>query len=187
MSFGGFGATLAAEPTLDTLEYLRQGMAQGAGSAYGSGHNVSTMGGAAQFLPIGLAYFLLAPFPWQMGSVLQSVTMPEVLVWYALIPFTIRGIYLGLRKDPRSFMVVFAVLVTVTVAYALVQGNVGTAFRHRAQVLPLFFIFSSIGIRDWYGVRVESNRLARIRRSAASDHFSVGIGHASPAATQESG
>ncbi len=185
MSFGGLGANLVAEPALDTLELLRRGLAQGATSAYGAGHDVSSVGGAVTFLPIGLSYFLLAPFPWQMGSALQSVTMPEILIWYALIPFTIRGVALGVRKDPRSFLVLLAVLVTIVVAYALVQGNVGTAFRHRAQILPLLFVFSAIGIRDWYGAKVERNRFAAEKRQAATRHLARGFGRPSPQATRE--
>jgi hypothetical protein len=33
-----------------------------------------------------------------------------------------------------------------TVSYALVESNLGTAYRHRAQVLIPLFIFAAVGI-----------------------------------------
>ena len=33
-----------------------------------------------------------------------------------------------------------------TLSYALVEGNLGTAYRHRAQVLILFLIFAAVGL-----------------------------------------
>ncbi len=39
---------------------------------------------------------------------------------------------------------VFAV--TLTLAYALMQGNVGTAYRQRTQVTMFFFLFMGVGL-----------------------------------------
>jgi hypothetical protein len=40
--------------------------------------------------------------------------------------------------------------VTLTCAYSLVHGNVGSAFRQRAQIFVFLFIFASLG---WYQKR----------------------------------
>ncbi len=147
----GLAENLVLEPSLTRVQAFRTDFTVGAGSAYGLDHDVSTIQGALRFLPTGLGYFLFAPFPWHTRSFLQSVTLPETLMWYALFPFIVRGAYLGIRHDLRRLAVVLSVLVVVTVAYALVEGNVGTAYRHRAQLLPLFFILASVGLRDVYG------------------------------------
>lgn len=34
----------------------------------------------------------------------------------------------------------------LTLAYSVVQGNVGTAYRQRAQVLVFYFIFVAVGL-----------------------------------------
>lgn len=148
----GFGGRLTEEPSLSRLEVLRQDMALGAGSAYGQEYDVSTLRGAVTFLPVGIAYFLLAPFPWSLGSTLQTVTIPETTLWYILIPFVLRGIWLAVKHEPGRFTVIGATLVVVSFAYALVEGNVGTAYRHRAQVLPLMFVFCAVGLRDYWAV-----------------------------------
>src|SRR5262249_5230554 len=135
-----------------------------AGSAFGQGADVSTPAGAISFIPIGLTYFLLAPFPWSVTSMLQAVTLPESIVWYVLFVCVLRGAWLALRYDVRAYTVLVAVLGTVTFSYALVEGNVGTAYRHRAQVLPLFFVLAAVGLRDYWALWMEK----RIRDRAAT-------------------
>jgi hypothetical protein len=163
----GLGTTLTQEPSLQTVQYLRSDLAFGAGSAYGQSANVSTLGGAITFLPIGLTYFLLAPFPWSITSGLQAITLPETLLWYLLVPFVLRGLYLAMRHDARAYTVPLFVLLVVTFAYAMVEGNVGTAYRHRAQILPLVFLFCALGLRDAYAVWAERRaaRRERLRHS----------------------
>ena len=163
----GVGSSLAEEPSLERMQYLRQDLTLGARSAFGEGADVSTVGGAATFLPVGLAYFLLAPFPWSTTGVLQRITLPESLVWYALFACALWGFRLAIKHDLRRYTVPLAVLLTVTFAYALVEGNVGTAYRHRAQVLPLFFVFSALGMRDLWGAWMERRIKGRKRQAAA--------------------
>src|SRR6185369_3009483 len=47
-----------------------------AGSGFGQEVDVSTTQGAISTIPIGLIYLLFAPFPWQLGSLRQSITLP---------------------------------------------------------------------------------------------------------------
>lgn len=159
----GLGGTLAGEPSLDQVQAVRQGFLYDANSAYGRGADLTTPAGALAFLPIGLAYFLLAPFPWAIGSTLQAITLPETLLWYAILPMGIWGAVLAIRHDIRMFTVPLASLILITLAYALVEANVGTAYRHRAQILPVIFVFCAVGIRD-----VLALRAARLQRVAES-------------------
>jgi len=105
----------------------------------------------------------LAPFPWDIGSALQAITLPETMLWWAIFPFGVWGALLILRRQVRAFTVPLSVLLMVTVAYAMVESNVGTAYRHRGQVLPLMFIFCSIGI--WHLLtRLRARREAERKR-----------------------
>ena len=61
-------------------------------SAYAPKADVSTTQGAIAVLPVGLAYLLFAPFPWAVHNVRQALTVPETLVWYALMPALLRGL-----------------------------------------------------------------------------------------------
>ena len=42
--------------------------------------------GAISAMPVGFAYLMFAPFPWQATNFRQAITMPEVLIWWAMIP-----------------------------------------------------------------------------------------------------
>lgn len=51
-----------------------------------------------------------------------------------------------MRGRVTNALIPLAVLVIVVASYALVEGNFGTAYRHRAQIMPLFFVFSAVGL-----------------------------------------
>jgi len=107
--------------------------------------DISTPTGALAFLPIGLFYFVFAPFPWMLGSIRQIVAMPEMLYWYTLMPAMVRGGRILLRKRGRESLFLLLLLISLSVGYAIGQGNIGTMFRHRAQVLPIFLILAAVG------------------------------------------
>lgn len=168
----GLFERVATESPLQRAQELRAGLQQdfgggAAGSAFGMGYDTSTPTGALRFLPVGLTYFLFAPFPWAIDSVLQLFTLPEVLLWYALVPFTALGLWRAPKLGGVRIYVALAVLAVVVVSYALVEGNVGTAYRHRAQVMPLFFIFTAAGLdRVRKGRRRRKEERARRIRAA---------------------
>jgi hypothetical protein len=132
--------------TLDQMQVTRLDQAMWGKSAYGTEYDVSTPGGALQALPIGLAYLLFAPFPWAITSLRQLLVLPETLVWYALMPAFVRGLTYSVRQRFRDVLPILVFTVTLTMAYALMQGNVGTAYRQRTQVTMFFFVFMAVGI-----------------------------------------
>lgn len=150
----GLGGPLLDDPSLPNLELYRQDLALGAASSYGAGYDISTPVGAIGFLPVGLVHFLFAPFPWSVDSFLQLMTVPESVLWYLLVPFAVWGAILALRHRPGATTVVLSVAVAATISYALVEGNVGTAYRHRAQVLPLAFVLCAVGLSDAWALWV---------------------------------
>lgn len=161
----GLGGTLVVEPDLERVTDLREAMTARAGSAIETSIDTRSPGGAIRFLPIGFTRFMFGPYPWVIGggSLLQALTLPEVLIWYILIPSFLRGLSLSFKNDPRSYTVLAAVFLSVSVAYSLVEGNLGTAYRHRAQVMPIAFVFVAVGFQDWWAVR-----MARARQAAQS-------------------
>ena len=168
---GLFDRILVDNP-LETASQLRQGLMGDfrgglAGSAFGVEHDTSTLSGALRFLPLGLAYLLFAPFPWQIASVLQLTTLPEVLLWYALVPFTLWGMRHVFHERGRVAILVAAVLLAVMLSYALVEGNFGTAYRHRSQVMPLLFVFTAAGLMDARVRWLERRRRKMERRMEA--------------------
>jgi len=138
-------AELTEGVSFEALDRHRKNLAIGE-SVYFGDADVSTPGAAARFLPVGVAYFLLGPFPWEMGGARQWMTLPEMLVWYALLPQVFFGLRHLLRTRFAAVLPLLSFAVLTTVSYALVESNLGTAYRHRAQVLVLYLVFAAVGL-----------------------------------------
>ena len=136
----------SAYMTLEQMQVTRVDQAMWGKSAYGTQYDVSTPAGALQALPFGLVYLLFAPFPWAISGFRQLLTLPETLVWYALMPAFVRGFAYSVRHRLRDVLPILVFAVTLTIAYALMQGNVGTAYRQRTQVTMFYFVFMAVGI-----------------------------------------
>ena len=149
----GLFSAIRPEGLLETAQILRSGLQQGAVSAFGVGAETGTIGAALRYIPIGASFLLFAPFPWDIQSTLQATAMGETLLWYPLFLLSILGFRISFRDRLPTALVPVSVLLVVVSSYALVEGNFGTAYRHRAQIMPLFFIFSGIGL-SWVKVRV---------------------------------
>ena len=129
---------------LKTIQMSRTDQAA-AGSGFGQDVDVSTTEGALTAIPIGLVYLLFAPFPWDMATLRQSITLPEMLVWWAAFPLLVLGLYFGLRHRLRQVAPIVIFTTMLTIAYSVFQGNVGTAYRQRSQLLVFYFIFVAVG------------------------------------------
>jgi hypothetical protein len=136
----------ASYMTLNQVQVTRADQAMWGNSAYGAEYDVTTPSGALRALPVGLVYLLFAPFPWAVGSTRQLMAVPETVVWYALMPAFARGFVWAVRHRLRDVLPIVAFMVTLTLAYALMQGNVGTAYRQRTQVTMFFFVFMAVGL-----------------------------------------
>ncbi len=74
--------------------------------------------------------------------------MPETFVWYALMPAFVRGLSFAVKRQLRVVLPILVFAVSLTAAYALMQGNIGTAYRQRTQVTMFFFIFVGVGLAE---------------------------------------
>ena len=85
----------------------------------------------------------------QVTNFRQAITLPEVLVWWAMIPFMIYGIWYSVKNKFSQTISVLLFTFLLTVSYAIFQGNVGTAYRMRAQMQIFYFIFVAVGFVLW--------------------------------------
>jgi len=146
------------------LQVMRSDASQSAASGFGQDLDVSTPEGALSAIPIGLAYLLLAPFPWQFGSLRQMITLPEMMVWWSCFPMLILGLYFTIRHRLREVAPIVIFTTLLTISYSIVQGNVGTAYRQRAQLLIFYFLFVAIGFVLFKEKREEKARKAQLAR-----------------------
>jgi hypothetical protein len=95
--------------------------------------------------PKVLAAVALGPFPWEFEGFRQLLSLPEVLVWYALLLPLFRGIRRGLRDTPWPTLPLLGMALAIIFAIALLEGNLGLAFRHRLQAFSLLLVFVGAG------------------------------------------
>jgi hypothetical protein len=132
------------------------------GSGYGEDLDISTPEGAISAIPIGFTYLMLAPFPWQIRNFRQAITLPEMLLWWASIPLLISGLYYTIRYHLRGSIGILFFTFMLTIAYSIFQGNVGMAYRQRAQIQVFLFIFIAVGWTIMQEKRENRNYLRNI-------------------------
>lgn len=163
----GVGRNASIELTkfanLERIQSSRSNLASAADSGFEKDADVSTTEGALSAIPLGFAYLMFAPFPWQATNLRQAITIPEVLFWWAMIPFLIGGLIYSIKHRLRNAFPILIFSLMLTLSYSIFQGNVGTAYRQRTQIQVFLFIFISVG----WTVFQENRENQRVLRAAA--------------------
>ncbi len=129
---------------LERVQISRNDLAR-AQSGFASDIDVSTTSGALTVIPVGMLYLLFAPFPWQLANLRQSITLPEMVVWWCSFPLLVLGVWFTLKYRLRQALPIMIFTTMLTIGYSIFQGNVGTAYRQRSQILVFYFIFVAVG------------------------------------------
>ena len=146
---------------LQQLQVSRWDLASSARSGFAAEADVSTIGGVLSVLPAGVANLLLAPFPWKVIGLRQALAIPDVLVWYALLPALFHGLWSAVRFRLSQTMPILVFTTALTLAYGAFLGNAGTAYRQRTQVMIFYFLFIADGLERRRSARLLGEREAR--------------------------
>lgn len=131
--------------SLERTQVSRADLARSAESGFGRDVDISTYGGALSAIPLGFIYLMFAPFPWEVTNFRQSITLPDVLMWWAMIPLLIYGLWYTLKNRLRACFPILIFTLMLTVSYSIFQGNIGTAYRQRTQIQVFLFMFIAVG------------------------------------------
>ena len=163
------GATFEQYGNLEAVQRSRADLVRSANTGFGGDVDVSTAAGALSAMPLGMAYLLFAPFPWQLASLRQSITLPEMVAWWAAFPMLLMGIWFTLKHRLRQALPILLFTTMLTLAYSIFQGNVGTAYRQRSQILVFYFIFVAVGAVLLKERREAAQQEQRLRMQAAAN------------------
>ena len=146
--------------SVDAINAKREVTAYGGSAVASSGIDDSTVG-LITYLPQAATNFLLRPWPWEAtGSITQLMTIPESLfIWYPLFGLSLIGLVFCWRTRPLQTSLLWVYILAATVAAAPQYGNLGTAYRHRVQLWPCFFIFAAVGWYAWRDWRVQRRNM----------------------------
>jgi 4-amino-4-deoxy-L-arabinose transferase-like glycosyltransferase len=153
--------------SLEAINRSRLDLTRSAESGFGKDVDVSTTSGALSAIPLGLLYLLFAPFPWQVVNLRQLITLPEMLAWWGSFPLLVLGLWFTLKYRLRPALPILLFTTMLTLGYSIFQGNVGTAYRQRAQLLIFYFMFVAVGyvlLKERNEERREQQRALRQRR-----------------------
>jgi hypothetical protein len=89
--------------------------------------------------------------------------LPEMLVWWGSFPFLILGLWFTIKYRLRQALPILIFTSMLTLSYSIFQGNIGTAYRQRSQLMVFYFIFAAVGFAIMQEVRGEKKRLAGIK------------------------
>jgi hypothetical protein len=132
------------------ISTYRHGLVVGAGSGVETNYDIRTNQGLAMATVTGGAYLLLAPFPWELGGSLRKMlTTPELFIWWWLVVVgLIPGLWYTLRKRFSDVQPLLFFVVGLGFLYSVTFGNVGLAYRQRAQLLPWLVIIAMVGLEQ---------------------------------------
>lgn len=102
----------------------------------------------------GWLHFMFEPFPWELNTKFKLLTLPQMIIWYILTPFALLGGLIIMRYRGREYFILFVYFVIITFGCALTMSNIGTAFRFRDMVTPIFLIWVSVGLTKILGGRL---------------------------------
>ena len=144
------------------ISTYRHGLTVGAGSGVKTDYDIRTNQGLAMATLTGGTYLLLAPFPWELGGSLRKMlTTPELFIWWWLVVVgLIPGLWYTVRKRFSDVQPLLFFVVGLGLLYSVTFGNVGLAYRQRAQLLPWLVIIAMVGLEQ-----------RELRKNARRRHF----------------
>lgn len=159
---------IQAYGSLDKIQTSRDWASQAANSGViKEEEDVTTTSGALSALPVGLVTLLLAPFPWQVGSLTQGLTMPEMVLWWGSLPFLVIGLFYAIKTRFRESVSILFFTLILSLTYALYQGNLGTIYRQRSQIQVFLLLFTAVGFALRAEKREYANYLVKAQRRVA--------------------
>lgn len=146
VGYSGYKAATSAN--LEQASLVRKELASSAESGFGSNLDISTPVKALASLPIAVTTFLLGPLPWQFGGARHLVALPDVLVWWSLLPSLWRGLRTGFRRLGRAMLLIVLPAMTTTALLSLTVANFGTVVRERSQVVIMLVPLVALGLAE---------------------------------------
>lgn len=130
---GYSGYHLVTHATFQQLNVIRGGSSTSA-SGFLATANISSPLRSLRYLPLGLLYFVLGPFPWQIHGLRELAAIPDVVVWWYLLPSLWRGIRCAYQRLSGGLVFDLLPACLLAVLLTLLFANFGTVVRERMQL-----------------------------------------------------
>jgi hypothetical protein len=121
-------------------------------------------------VPIVLPYVLWAPFPWAGTRLRDLAVLPESVGWYVVQVLTLVALAVYLRTHWREFFLPVVFAGGLIFVFSVIEGNVGTIYRHRVMLFPSAFPLAAMGglwVWTWWQSRRTRPAAAATARAVA--------------------
>jgi 4-amino-4-deoxy-L-arabinose transferase-like glycosyltransferase len=106
----------------------------------------ASVGADLGHLPRGLSVMLVEPAPWaSVGGAELRLAQLELVFWLPLLAAAGWGLPEAYRRR-RELACIVLTAGAMLVAYALGEGNLGTAYRHRSELIPALAVLAALGV-----------------------------------------
>ncbi|MGI9080418.1 MAG: ArnT family glycosyltransferase [Acidimicrobiales bacterium] len=145
---GYSGYTTATNVDLKQAAAIRNDSSHTAQTAFAPEVDISSTPSALRYLPFGVVSFVLGPFPWQIAGLRQLPFIPDMIVWWALLPSLWRGFRVSGRLVGRRRLLIILPSVGTILFMSLALGNFGIIVRERLQVVVLVVPLIALGLAE---------------------------------------
>lgn len=99
-----------------------------------------------RYLPQGLINVLFRPFPWEAYNLPGLLASLENVLLFVLLIISLPQWLQLLRRERRSLWPGWVFLILLTGLFAIFEGNLGTIFRQKAQLMPFLLTLGALGL-----------------------------------------
>lgn len=145
---GYAGYKSATSVDLQQAQVVRNDSAASAATGFQPEVDISSTPSALGYLPRGVVSFVLGPFPWQIGGARQLPFVPDMILWWALLPSLWRGFRSSGRLVGRRRLLFVLPATGIILFMSLALGNFGVIARERLQLLVLVVPLIALGLAE---------------------------------------
>ncbi len=149
------------ERRTEDVSQWRNGVAETTGSGVDLYQEDQT---ALVSVPVAVGYFFFSPFPWELGTgtFRKNLAIPENLALMFLFGVGIFSIKSVFKEKVNKLLPIVAFCVLYASFHISTLANIGLAWRHKQTVVPLLFMFASVGIIKM-GAATQKQKKSQVR------------------------
>lgn len=93
----------------------------------------------------GIKSFLLEPLPFRGLKLSDTLVLPEIILWYVIVIFSLVGIFRSPWKADIRIAGLIAFLSMFSFMISITGANIEALIRHRGMIIPVYCIFAAYG------------------------------------------
>ena len=103
---------------------------------------------------LSFTYSALGPFPWQLTQIRHLFVLPEMILWYILLFFIVKGIIKNIKKEYRMILPLLVFSVVVFGVLAVYINNFGIVTRIRIPAFLALLCLFPLGFEKLKDIKI---------------------------------